>query len=201
MNVDFTRRNNIIFFGGILTFLSIFLSWCFYQIFSSPPFWIETLSPLVAYGLLFSLFNKYLWHWRIFRIVGIVTVSDLRGRWSGRQISSHKENGMNKEILCYLEITQSFSKICIRAYYEKSYSESRVAGLTETNDQVYLYYTYDNDPNSMKTGTMQSHKGTVKLFHSVKENKLIGFYFNSIGNQGEMQYDFETRERFNRFYR
>lgn len=199
MNVDFTRCNNIIFFGGILTFLSIFLSWCFYQIFPSPPFWIETLSPLVAYGLLFSLFNKYLWHWRVFRIVGIVTVSDLRGRWTGKQISSYKENGMNKEIPCYLEITQSFSKIFVRAYYQKSQSESLVAGFTKLNDQVYLYYTYDNDPNSLKSGTMQSHKGTVKLMYSQKENKLMGFYFNSIGNQGEMQYDFETRETLFRF--
>lgn len=199
MNIDLAKNSHIIFFGGVLTFLSIFIAWVFYQIFPDLPFWVDTLSPLVAYSLLFSFFNKYLWHWKIFKIVGIVTFPDLRGRWNGKQTSSYKENEVNKEIPCCLEIAQSFSKIYVRAYYQKSQSESRVAGFTEINDQVYLYYTYDNDPNSLRIGTMQSHKGTVKLMHSIKENKLIGFYFNSIGNQGEMQYDFETRERLYRF--
>lgn len=199
MNIDFKKTSHIAFFAAILPAFSLELAWSFYQIFPNFPFWLETLSPLFAYGLLYSLFEKYAWHWGIFKLSGVVTFPDLRGRWRGKQRSSYKENGNNTEVLAYLEISQTFSKIFARAYYEKSQSESWVASFAELNGDVYLFYTYDNDPNSLKAETMQNHKGTVKLKYLPKENKLLGIYFNSIGNHGEMQFEFEQQNRLHRF--
>lgn len=199
MNIDFKKTSHIAFFAAILPAFSLGLSWSFYQIFPNFPFWVETLSPLLAYGLLYSLFEKSAWHWGIFKVSGVVSFPDLRGRWRGEQRSSYKENGNSAEVPAYLEISQSFSKICVRAFYEKSQSESWVASFTEINGDEYLFYTYDNDPNSLKAGTMQNHKGTVKLKYLPKENKLLGIYFNSIGNHGEMLFDFEQKDNLYRF--
>lgn len=199
MKIDFAKLSHILFFAGFLPLLSILLSWIFFKLVPNPPFWLETLSPLVAYGLLYSLFEKYYWCWKIFRILGVVSFPDLHGRWRGKQRSSYKQNGVNVEVQSFLEISQTFSKLLVRAYYEKSQSESVSANFTEVNGESYLFYTYDNEPNSLKSGTMEAHKGTIKLKYLPKENRLIGSYFNSIGNRGEVDFDFEQYDLIYRF--
>lgn len=199
MSVNFSKTSHIIFFGAVLPACSLFLSWLFFELFPNLPFWVETLSPIYAYALLYSFFDKYVWNWTIFKFCKIVMIPDLRGRWEGKQKSSYKENSNNAEVSSFIEIKQNFSKITVQAYYEKSQSESVVANFYKINDDVYLFYTYDNEPNSLKCGTMEMHKGTVKLKYLPRENKLIGSYFNSIGNRGEMNFDFKQREYLCRF--
>lgn len=185
----------------MLPALSYFIGWCFNKIFPDIPFWVETISPLYAYIILYSIFEKYTWHWKVFKLFGIVQVADLRGRWEGTQRSSHEENGAKIENKVAIEIKQSFSKIIIQAFYERSSSESVIADFYTINDEEYLYYTYDNDPNSLKNGTMQRHRGTAKLHFNVDEKRLMGSYFNSIGNLGEIDVHFKQTKRLNRLNR
>jgi len=199
MGVNLSKTSNVIFFGALLPLASFFIAKGFYVLFPNLPFWMETVSPLFAYAVLYAIFEKYIWSWKIFRVFGVVRSPDLQGRWKGRQRSSHKENGSNVEIPSCLEISQTFSKIFVRACYERSQSESVVANFAELNEEIYLFYTYDNEPNSLKSGTMQAHKGTVKLKYIPKENKLIGVYFNSIGNHGEIDFEFEQYDLISRF--
>jgi hypothetical protein len=199
MYINFTKTSHILFFGIFLPLFGFGLSWIIYKITPNLPFWLVTPSPIYAYLLLYLLFNNYIWHWDIFRFFGIVAFPDLRGRWKGQQISSHKDRGDNTVIPTYLEIKQTFSEIIIRSYYSKSQSESVTANFTKFNDGVYLFYTFDNEPNSLRSGTMQQHKGTVKLRHLPKENKLIGRYFNSIGNDGDLELSFEQSNLLDRF--
>lgn len=199
MGTNLSKTPHIIFFAGFLPALSIFLAWCFSQVFSNPPFWIETLSPLLAYGILYSIFDKYLWNWKVFKWLGISIFPDLRGRWKGNQKSSYQVEGENVIVPSFLEIRQSFSEICICAYYQKSQSASVTASFVETSNGDYLFYTYDSEPNSLKQGTMQIHRGTVKLKCIPNENKMMGVYFNSIGNTGDMDFDFESSKLLDRF--
>jgi len=199
MGVNLSKTSNIVFFGALLPVASFFIAKVFYMLFPNFPFWMETISPLFAYGVLYAIFEKYIWNWSIFRVFGVVSIPDLRGRWKGKQRSSYKENGSNVEVPSCLEISQTFSKIFVRACYERSQSESVVANFAELNGETYLFYTYDNEPNSLKSGTMQAHKGTVKLKYILKENKLIGVYFNSIGNHGEIDFEFEQYDLISRF--
>ncbi len=199
MKPDLNKPTHVLFFAGFIPLLSISLSWAFFTLFKNPPFWAETLSPLVAYGLLYSLFEKYLWSWRIFITLGIVSFPDLRGRWKGAQCSSYKENGVNVQVQSCLEICQTFSKIFVRAYYERSQSESAVASFAAMNGRIYLFYTYDNEPSSKRSGTMEVHKGTVKLKYLPREKRLIGSYFNSIGNCGEVNFHFEGYDLMDKF--
>lgn len=199
MGVNLFKTPQVIFFGFILPLISLSISWIFYQFIPEPPFWLETISPLYAYIVLYTFFDKRAWGWWIFKVTGVSNLPDLRGRWKGVQISTYKENGNNIKVNAVLEVRQSFTKITVRAYYEKSKSESSVANFSECNGKNYLFYTYDNDPNSLKYGTMQTHKGTAKVEYLQKENRLIGLYFNSIGNGGDMDFHFEQKELLDRF--
>lgn len=196
MKIDFSKTSQIIFFAGILPLISLSIAWGGSQIVTNPPFWLETLSPLAVYGLLYSIFDRYLWHFRVFNFLGIVTFPNLRGRWKGTLRSSYNNNETHD---FYLEITQRFSCIHIHAYFMASQSASAVASFTELNEKKYLFYTYDNEPNSLKKGTMQNHKGTVKLDCSANDKNLSGFYFNSIGNQGDLALEFEQKDLKYRF--
>jgi hypothetical protein len=199
MGVNLSKISHVLFFVILLPFLSFLISYLFHKIFPNLPFWMETLTPLCAYGTLVALFDKYIWGWRIFCVLGLVIVPDLRGRWEGYQRTSFKEKGNNLEIPSCLEISQTYSHIYVRACYERSQSESAMAGFISSNGKHYLCYTYDNEPNSLKSGTMQSHKGTVKFEYFGKDKRLEGSYFNSLGNQGEIFYKFIQKDLIGRF--
>lgn len=194
MGVDFKKTSHIILFAGIMPLLSLFIAWLFSILLPNLPFWVDTLSPLYIYGLIYLLFDRYLWRLRIFATLGIVSTPNLNGRWKGKQRSSYQENGENVETNGYLEIEQTFSSVSVKSYYEKSKSESAVGAFTKLNSEIYLFYVYDNDPNTLKRGNMQQHKGSGKIRYLPRDNRIEGFYWNSIGNQGDMFFEYETEE-------
>lgn len=195
MLINLHKLSHLIFFVVILGGLSIGVAFLFHILLPNPQWWLETISPLAAYGILYSWFDKHLWKLGVFRVTGIVCFPNLNGRWEGIQRSSYKDvNSKQVELNTVLEIKQTFSKIVIKAYYEKSKSESVVAHFAELNDEVYLYYTYDSDPNTLKERTMAMHKGSVKIKHLSKDNMLCGFYFNSIKNEGDIELRFTSKE-------
>ena len=201
MKIDFTKTTHIVFFAGILPITSYYISLYFNRAFPDLPFWVESISPLYAYGAIYLFFEKFAWHWKIFSLCKIVNTPDLRGRWIGAQQSSYAENGEKFKSDVAIEIRQSFSKIIVKAYYDKSSSESVVADFYELNGQSYLFYTYDNDPNSLKSGTMERHKGTSKLEYLQNEKRLLGSYFNSIGNIGEIDVSFQQSKFLSRLHK
>lgn len=194
MGINLRKTSHIIFFAAFLPLVSYFISWWFYEYFPDLPFWMESISPLYVYILFYELFEKYLWNLSIFRYLGIVIFPNLNGRWTGFQHSSHRENSKRVKSKVTFEIKQSFSHICVCSYYQKSDSESVIASFWEHNDKNYLFFTYDNDPNSLKSGTMQKHKGTAKLLFIPVQKKLKGNYFNSLGNSGEIDVKFDRKE-------
>lgn len=201
MRVDFRKGNHAFFFGVIIPLVSLFIAWLFHEAYGKQlPYWMETLSPVYFYMLIFAGFDKYAWAWPPFRWFGIVTTPDLRGRWIGEQISSYKADGeKNARIETVLEIKQTFSKLIARAFYKASDSRSALADVLEVDDEAYLFYTYDNEPNSLKTEAMKTHRGTVKLLFVPGEKRLCGKYFNDIGNTGDMELKFESKKLWYRF--
>lgn len=191
MGVNFSKSSHIVFFAIILPALSWIITIIFFQLFPNWPNWMESPSPLFAYGLLYYLFDRCAWKLGIFRKVGVVWFPNLSGRWIGIQRSSFIKNGKNVKVNGVLEIRQSFSSVSINAYYSKSESLSVTASFSKLNGEVYLYYSFDNDPNTFKQGTMQKHRGTAKIKKLPKSDEIIGFYWNSIGNSGDMKYRFD----------
>ena len=195
MRVDFRKGNHAFFFGVIIPLASLFVAWLFHQAGGDQlPYWMETLSPVYVYMLIFAGLDKYAWAWPPFRWLGIVTTPDLRGRWVGEQVSSYKSDGeKNTRVETVLEIKQTFSKLIVRAFYKTSDSRSVLADVLETDGEAYLFYTYDNEPNSVRTEAMKAHRGTVKLLFVPGEKRLIGKYFNNIGNVGDMELKLESK--------
>lgn len=194
MVIDFARSSHLYFFGVVIPLFGWALSRIIFMIFPNWPFWLEGFSPLAIYSILYSIFDSYLWKIEFFRKMGIVWFPNLNGRWKGIQRSSYKERGVNVEVKGALEIKQTFSSIEVKAYYQRSDSESVSANFADLNGEVYLFYSYDNDPSTLKSGTMERHKGTAKIKYLRKEYLLKGCYWNSVGNHGEMDYEFESLE-------
>ncbi|MFZ2882519.1 MAG: hypothetical protein WA019_05595, partial [Candidatus Moraniibacteriota bacterium] len=55
------------------------------------PFYFSIPSIPAVYGLLFLAFDRVLWKWKIFRMLGIITADDLNGEWEGTAKSSFEE--------------------------------------------------------------------------------------------------------------
>ncbi len=200
MSINLKRPAHVIFFVGFLGILSITIGYLFKISFPNIPFWMEDLSPLFVYGLLYSAFDIYLWKFGIFRHLRISIFPNLNGRWEGEQISSYKDSdGNNVRIDAKLEVRQTFSRMKIFAYYDTSESESVIANFADFDGDIYLYYTYDNNPNSLKVGTMAMHRGTAKLKYLEKEGKIKGTYFNSLQNQGDFILEFKQSELIEHF--
>ena len=66
MGIDLSKTGHVLFFIVLLPAISLGVGWMFSVFFPSLPFWVETISPLTAYALLYGWFDKHLWHWPVF---------------------------------------------------------------------------------------------------------------------------------------
>lgn len=117
MGIDLKKTSHILFFIVFLPALSLSIGWLFAYAFPNLPFWVETISPLAAYGILYGLFDKHLWHWPLFHWLGIVAAPDVRGRWLGKQIPSFKDGSKNRISQVIMEVEQTFTDIKVTSYY------------------------------------------------------------------------------------
>lgn len=188
MNVDLKKTSHILFFVVFLPGVSLGIGWVFVQLLPNAPFWVETLSPLGAYGLLYGLFDRFLWHWPIFRLLGITSCPDVRGRWLGDQVSSWKgEDGKHRTSRVILEIKQTFSGLEACTYYYKWHSNLSVAEFVQIQNQPTLVMLFEAEPKADYDGTAKAHKGVMKLIKN-PDSTLTGTYFNAEGNSGELAF-------------
>ena len=145
--------------------------------------WSWLISPPSALGffalLNWTLYGKILWSLPPMRLLGIVEVPDLRGRWEGTLASSYD----HQQIRCTFEIEQSAHHILVWAYFERSTSSPIAANFVTVNHRQYLYFTYSNDTGALSTEGMHAHKGTMWL--ESYNGQLRGSYFNDRGNHGD----------------
>lgn len=137
------------------------------------PWWIEVPSVFALYGVLYALFDKYLWKYRVFRLVGIVKTPNLNGTWKGTILSSY--NNFKLPYSMNVKIIQNWTKMSILLKTNSSSSYSTIAGITTENpEKMMLTYQYVNEPNDNSPATMHMHRGTAILDIEVDCNKLIG---------------------------
>lgn len=188
MGINLAKTSHILFFVALLPGVSFGVGWGFAQIFPSTPFWVETVSPLAAYGLLYGLFEKHLWHWPVFRFLGIVVAPDVRGRWLGKQTSSFKdEKGASRESRVIMEIQQTFSGLKIDTFYKNWRTEHTIATFIEVDGECTLFIMYETTPKTSMGAEAASHKGVVRLTQQPSK-KLEGTYFNAAGRGGEVSF-------------
>lgn len=189
MNVDLRKPSHVWFFAAFLPVASYGIGWEFVHLLPNLPFWVEGISPLSAYALLYNFFDKGAWHWNIFRWLKIVTVPDIRGRWVGEQTSSYiMENGKNATSHVIMEVTQTFSALKVDTYYKRWSSKISMAQFVDIEDAPTLLILFDAEPKVSYEHTLGAAlKGTAKLVQ-MPDGTLQGTYFNAEGRHGELIY-------------
>lgn len=200
--IDLTKTAQIIFFILVLPVLSVGLvlaintalsplenSWYY-------PY-IDGLGFIGAYIVLFTLFDRVAWKIQLFRLLRIVAVPHLGGRWKGYIESSH--NGGGTKIPAVLEIEQTYSHIKTCLYTEQSFSASLMAEFVKApSGRTELHYEYHNEPNEKAVKTMHGHDGVAKLAYQKKNRRLVGSYYTTSqhdrGNIGSLNFEFESSE-------
>jgi hypothetical protein len=128
--------------------------------------------PFTIYGLLYWLFDR--WLWKIF--AKWINVVNLNGEYEGIFKTSYDnfQNGRKFN----LKIEQTFSKILIKFSTNSSTSESLIAYLKISGkDKVELVYNYQNTPKERENPTLTEHKGTTWLIFDLSTMEFKGFYY------------------------
>ena len=180
------KSSHIWFFAAFLPVVSYGIGWEFVHVFPNLPFWVEGISPLTAYGLLFSFFDRIAWHWKLFRLLKIVTVPDVRGRWRGEQVSSYVKDGKHVTSRVIMEITQTFSGLHVDTYYKRWSSEVSTAQFVEIGRTPTLITMFDAERKvRYEEPAGNELRGVCKLV-LMPDGTLQGTYFNAAGRHGEL---------------
>lgn len=139
-----------------------------------------SIASLGVFGILYTLFDKYIWKWKLLKKIGIVQTPNLNGTWKGEIHSSYFD--FKESQPATLVIEQTWSKICIKGRFNQSKSSSDTTSL-KVNDGggIKLLYSYynDKDPQYYEIST-SNHRGYTSL--EIKENSMEGNYFNDPTN-------------------
>ena len=200
MKIDLSKTSHILFFIVFLPALSFGAGWEFANIFGGLPFWVEGISPLGTYALLYAFFERAAWHWPVFRALGIVNVPDLRGRWEGEQLSSYKSsNGKPVQSRMILEVVQTFSSVSTTTYYYRWNDAHSASCFLEIEGDLFLAIIFESEPNARHDGAGTANKGVARLKYLEGEKLIVGTYFNTSGNHGEIKLHRSGRRLLQRF--
>lgn len=141
--------------------------------------WLDVPAVWGFYGILWRLFDRSAWRWRVLRAVGLVRVPDLNGPWHGRGVSSHVERaGDRQEFECDVTITQRWRTLYVSLQTAHSQSESVIGALLvgDGGGQPILSYEYRNEPRTHAPASLNPHRGTARLA-LVAVDHLEGDYY------------------------
>lgn len=146
-----------------------------------PRWWLSLPSFGGFYGLIYRLFDHYLWRCGVLRKLRLIQVPDLNGRWTG-EVQSSYAGGVTSPLPVSVFIKQRWSKLIIRLETPASTSHS-VSATLRTGDLAYplLDYMYVNEPRANALDTMNSHRGTAAL--ELKDLVLEGDYYTGRGRR------------------
>jgi hypothetical protein len=141
----------------------------------SVPWWVDAPSVMAFYGVLYALFDSYLWRNGLVSKLGLVRMPNLSGRWYGYLISSFDGHAKHHDLM--ITICQSWTQIAVFLTTTESISRSCAAVIqVDDPEGVALIYQYQNQPVADATRTMHMHYGTAMLRVSI-EGFLVGDYY------------------------
>lgn len=156
------------------------------------PWWVESPSIMLIYGLIHYFYNNRLWKLKLFG-VRFSYIPNCNGTWFG-EIESTFQRGT--KIFGMLQINQTWSKISLYFKNETSESFSRMASLNITSGPSQgLIYEYANEPRTNASETMHSHRGFAFLKLSTDGERLDGDYYTGRDRnyQGTMSFQMVSR--------
>ena len=176
-----TDANESKFLPFYIAGISIFAAWSLNRILRTMqftvPWWIDAPSVIGFYGLFYTIFNRYLWRWRILHAIRVVKIPDLNGTWNGYLASSFDKH--TKRYDATLRISQNWTQISIILETNYSKSSSIIAAIiTENPNSTVLSYEYLNEPTPDAKDTMHTHRGTARLTIQSNGKTLEGEYYS-----------------------
>jgi hypothetical protein len=123
------------------------------------PWWIDGISVFGFYGLFVFLFDRYIWKWRLTKIVGWVKAPNIAGTYEGTLLSSY--DNFKNPIPIHVDVLQTWTKISINWKTTTSSSRSLVAAILTNDEPNTLTYQYINEPKANAPPAMHMHKGTA----------------------------------------
>ena len=167
----------------LLAGASILLTWLI-KINLDFPWWFEDPSIFGIYGVLYLIFNRYLWKKKILHSIGLIHTPDINGEWTGFLKSSF--DNFVQEYEAKIVVIQRWTSIDISFSTQTSNGRSVIAAIEMgNNEDADLTYTYLNDPVASAHPQINMHKGTSILCFSDNLSKADGEYY---GGRGRMQY-------------
>lgn len=139
---------------------------------------IAAPSGIVLYGLLFVLFDKFVWKWPWLYNLGVVKIPDLSGNWNAEISPSATGSKINAAV----KIHQTYSKISIHLETDKSDSLSQMAVIDMASPNMFtLRYEYSAEFKRNENSEIFRHYGvtSVKLKsddHKFLENHSANYY-------------------------
>jgi len=144
------------------------------------PWWVETPSIMSVYGIVYWLYNRHAWKWRLFGF-RLSEIPDLNGTWFGELHSNH---GEGTKLCGMMHIHQTWIGICVEFDAQKSRSYSVMAAVNVTPGPTEgLTFQYTNAPRHDAVATMNAHVGLNHLRLSPDGRTLEGDYFSGRGRQ------------------
>lgn len=146
----------------------------------SVPWYFESPSPLLLFGLLYFLFDRFLWKWRIFKWMGLVNVPNLNGVWHCVTKSSY--DNFQSEHNATIQFKQRWSSLQVNLKNDSSSSCSNSGAiLVERPEGVVITYQYLNEPLPQSVESMQIHYGTARLVVAEDNASMEGSYYSGRG--------------------
>ena len=132
-----------------------------------------------VFGVLYWLFDRYMWRWQLF--AGLLNVPNLDGIWQCAGTALNPDGFSNLSWNGEITIIQSWDKIRVRLKTNQSGSNSVSAALIcDRVDGYKLLYSYKNDPH-IDEPELNSHHGFSELIFSKDLLSAEGSYFNGHG--------------------
>lgn len=173
-SVDTEPRKKI---TAILALIALGITYIPGSIFPAFSFQFGPLSTLGVFGILFFLFDRFLW-----KYVPGTGIPNISGTWSGkinRGTEPGKTDGKIADVTA--KITQTWTRMDVVFRGTHSFSRAEVAGLMVNNpNHIELCYAYHKRPNDATgSGHEYSNGYTRLIFEKTSQSEtLIGRYFS-----------------------
>lgn len=156
--------------------LSALIGWIATWVQQTWGYGVGGISAMTIFGLLFFVFNK--WLWKIALLRRLLLVPNLNGRWriQGKTIKRDGED-VSFDWEGTIDITQSWSGIVVVLRTKLSSSRSIAASLYRYTGEGYrLIYHYSNEPKADQSA-LKRHCGLCDLMFDEDLRQAEGSYF------------------------
>jgi hypothetical protein len=142
------------------------------------PSWIPVPGVFALYGILYGVFDKWLWKWEFLSKIGLISTPNLNGTW--KMLSRSSMNDYEKEYEGIITINQTWTSISIYLDGEKFSSISTMAGIDVKTDSIFtLKWEYLSQKKPKFSDKDYMHTGMTRVLaeNKTKPLTLKGDYF------------------------